>query len=123
MLLVTLAAAACLTLTPEQETGSAEVRTLADAAFRLYKVPRIPIIIGDHVQGIGGDYRGSSMTLSTRALASPTRDAIVAHELAHLVVFDHSRRFWRLVDRLTPHAPAARAWLRDHEWELRAALD
>jgi hypothetical protein len=86
LVLAALATSACLTFTPEQEKGAAEVRALADEAFRLYKVLRIPIIIGDHVQGTGGDYRGTSITLSTRALTSSTRDKIVAHELAHYIL-------------------------------------
>jgi len=75
-----------VTFTPEQEKGAAEVRALADETFRLYNVPRIPIIIGEHVQGTGGDYRGRSFTLSTKILTSPTRDKVVAHELAHYIL-------------------------------------
>ncbi len=38
-------------------------------------------------------------------------DYVVAHEVAHLVHMDHSRRFWRIVEQLCPDAPAARRWL------------
>ncbi len=38
-------------------------------------------------------------------------DYVVAHEVAHLVHLDHSRRFWRIVDRLCPDAAPARRWL------------
>ena len=82
----------CATFTPEQERSAAEVRAFADEAFRIYKVPRIPIVIGDHVQGTGGDYRGGSFTLGTRMLTSPTRDKVVAHELAHYIL-GHTPRF------------------------------
>lgn len=39
-------------------------------------------------------------------------DYVVAHEVAHLREMNHSRRFWALVGGLTPHADAARAWLK-----------
>ncbi len=41
----------------------------------------------------------------------PILDYVVAHEVAHLVHMDHSRRFWRIVDALCPEADAARTWL------------
>ncbi len=41
-------------------------------------------------------------------------DYVVAHEVAHLAVRDHGRRFWRAVATLTEDAAAARAWLRRH---------
>jgi hypothetical protein len=39
-------------------------------------------------------------------------DYVVAHEVAHLIVRGHGPRFWHTVERLTPDADAARAWLR-----------
>jgi predicted metal-dependent hydrolase len=50
-------------------------------------------------------------------------DAVVVHELAHLRIRDHSRRFWALVEGHAPRTPEARRWLRAHAAELRAALD
>jgi predicted metal-dependent hydrolase len=37
---------------------------------------------------------------------------VAAHEVAHLRYMNHGKRFWRLVDRLTPHAAEAIPWLR-----------
>ncbi|MDP9196382.1 MAG: M48 family metallopeptidase [Pseudomonadota bacterium] len=41
-------------------------------------------------------------------------DYIVAHEVAHLVEMNHSRAFWTVVDRLTPHRREAAKWLKAH---------
>jgi predicted metal-dependent hydrolase len=43
---------------------------------------------------------------------------VVIHELAHLEVLDHSKRFWQLVGRHCPYADTARTWLRRHGAEL-----
>ncbi|TML44589.1 MAG: M48 family metallopeptidase [Actinobacteria bacterium] len=47
-------------------------------------------------------------------------DYVVVHELCHLLVANHSRCFWTLVERQRPHWRDQRAWLRDHGPELLA---
>jgi predicted metal-dependent hydrolase len=42
----------------------------------------------------------------------PVLDYIVAHELAHLVEMNHSRKFWALVEQICPGYIEHRAWLK-----------
>jgi hypothetical protein len=50
------------------------------------------------------------LTLNLRLLEHPTSciDYVIAHELAHRLVPNHSRRFWRLLDRVMPDWPTRR---------------
>jgi hypothetical protein len=67
---------------------------------------------------------GGSLSFSWRLVLAPpwVLDAVVVHELAHLRVRGHTSPFWSLVTRHAPRTPEARAWLRSHARELRAAL-
>jgi predicted metal-dependent hydrolase len=47
-------------------------------------------------------------------------DYVVVHELCHLRVLNHSRRFWSLVERHRPEWRRQRDWLRAHGPELLA---
>jgi hypothetical protein len=47
-------------------------------------------------------------------------DYVVVHELCHLHVPNHSRRFWALVERHRPGWREQRDWLREHGPELLA---
>ena len=55
-----------------------------------------------------------SLAFSWRLVMAPpfVQDYVAAHEVAHLRHMNHGKRFWRLVDRLTPHTAEAIAWLR-----------
>jgi predicted metal-dependent hydrolase len=55
-----------------------------------------------------------SLAFSWRLVMAPepVQDYVVAHEVAHLKHMNHGKRFWALVNRLTPHAAEAIPWLR-----------
>ena len=62
-----------------------------------------------------------AMSFNWRLLLAPAEilDYVVEHEVAHLSVHDHSRRFWRLLERRWPEYRAHERWLRDHGHTLR----
>ena len=86
LLLVTVLAGGCLSLTPSEQRGADEVRAMADELARVYQVRRIAVLIGNNVEGVGGTYRHGLFTITTSMLTSRYRDAIVAHELAHYLL-------------------------------------
>ena len=45
-------------------------------------------------------------------------DYVVVHELCHLHEFNHSLRFWRLVESQMPDYEAWKKWLKIHGSEL-----
>jgi len=45
-------------------------------------------------------------------------DYVVIHELCHLIEFNHSRRFWQLVEKQMPEYEVWKKWLRQHGAEL-----
>jgi predicted metal-dependent hydrolase len=61
-----------------------------------------------------------SLAFSWRLIMTPefVQDYVVAHEVAHLKHMNHGKRFWKLVDRLTPHAETAIPWLRAEGFRL-----
>ena len=48
----------------------------------------------------------------------PVLDYVVAHEVAHLVELNHTRRFWSIVEGLCADVSGSRAWLRRYGAEL-----
>jgi predicted metal-dependent hydrolase len=66
------------------------------------------------------------LSYSWRLILAPpfVLDYLAVHEVAHLVEMNHSRRFWRVVERVCPHMGRAKAWLDAHGADLhRYGLD
>lgn len=45
-------------------------------------------------------------------------DYVVVHELCHLIHMNHSREFWRQVERIMPDYDRYRRWLKEHGQQL-----
>jgi predicted metal-dependent hydrolase len=60
------------------------------------------------------------LSYSWRLILAPpfVLDYLAAHEAAHLIEMNHSRRFWKLVERICPHMARAKTWLDAHGTEL-----
>ena len=60
------------------------------------------------------------LMFSWRLILAPedVLDYVVAHEIAHLVHMNHSKKFWALCASLTKDAAASRRWLREHGMRL-----
>ncbi len=74
------------------------------------------ISIRDSKTRWGSCSNSGALSFSWRLLMAPdfVIDYLIAHEVAHLVHMDHSRKFWTVVQQLTPTADQARRWLRQH---------
>ena len=69
----------------------------------------------------GSCSRKGTISLNWRLIQSPNfvRDYIILHELAHREQMNHSRNFWREVERLCPEYLLAERWLKKHAKILR----
>lgn len=60
------------------------------------------------------------LSFSWRLILAPSfvLHYVAAHEIAHLVEMNHSRRFWSVVRKLNPDVERAKQWIRKHGREL-----
>jgi predicted metal-dependent hydrolase len=89
------------------------------AAERLGVKPK-RVSIRDQSSRWGSCSTTGVLSYSWRLIFAPpfVVDYLAAHEIAHLVEMNHSRRFWRLVERICPNFNRAKVWLDAHGSEL-----
>ncbi|MCL2587375.1 MAG: M48 family metallopeptidase [Firmicutes bacterium] len=68
----------------------------------------------------GSCSRSGALTLNWRAVMLPPSllDYIVVHEFCHLLEFNHSKAFWKLVDQVLPNWKDLRLRLKNLNWLL-----
>lgn len=92
---------------------------LADRAYDHARTLRVKIerlCVRDTSTRWGSCSSTGTLSFSWRLVLAPYHvlDYVAAHEVAHLRHLDHSDRFWRTVDRLTPYADECEEWLERH---------
>jgi predicted metal-dependent hydrolase len=80
----------------------------------------LPVRIADPKTRWGSCGPDGRIMFSWRLLLAPQEvmDYVVAHEVAHRVHLNHSRKFWALCASLTADAAASRRWIRKNGHEL-----
>ncbi len=78
------------------------------------------VIIGERTSRWGSCSATGTISLCYRLVMAPPEviDAVVAHEICHLVHLDHGPRFYELLDRVCPEHRRVREWLREHHEAL-----
>lgn len=69
----------------------------------------------------GSCSRNATISLNWRLVQMPpsVSDYIILHELAHLRVMNHSRKYWKGVAQMCPGYLAAEAWVKAHGKQLQ----
>ncbi|MGE0565457.1 MAG: M48 family metallopeptidase [Pseudolabrys sp.] len=98
-------------------------RDLAAASARAAEALGVAIAriaIRDQVSRWGSCSATGVLSYSWRLILAPPHvlEYLAAHEVAHLVEMNHSRRFWRLVERICPVFVRAKHWLDAHGSDL-----
>ncbi|MGE3149653.1 MAG: M48 family metallopeptidase [Pseudorhodoplanes sp.] len=78
------------------------------------------VSVRDQTSRWGSCSNAGMLSYSWRLIMAPpfVLDYLAAHEVAHLVEMNHSRAFWRVVDKLCPDVERAKSWLNAHGGDL-----
>lgn len=92
-----------------------EITARARAKAATVERPFARVTLRDTRSRWGSCSASGELSFSWRLIMAPEAvlDYVVAHEVAHLVHMNHSRRFWTLVARLTAEVDGPERWLRD----------
>lgn len=96
--------------------AKSDLETASGQAARALGVTVKRVSIRDQSSRWGSCSTTGVLSYSWRLILAPpfVLDYLAAHEVAHLIEMNHSRAFWRLVERICPHTSRARSWLNTH---------
>ena len=96
--------------------AKAELETASKRAAAALGVTLKRVSIRDQSSRWGSCSTTGVLSYSWRLILAPpfVLDYLAAHEAAHLVEMNHSRAFWRQVERICPDMDRAKAWLDVH---------
>ena len=85
-----------------------------------FKRPINSVRLSDTYSRWGSCSSKGNINLATRLVLAPDEvlDAVIIHELAHLIEANHSSRFWAHVERALPNYREYDVWLKHHGKEL-----
>ena len=84
---------------------------------KMYGFPFNKIFIKNQKTRWGSCSNRQNLNLNYKIVFLPQKhqDYIIVHEMCHLKEFNHSRRFWALIERALPHYLEIKKELRNHE--------
>jgi predicted metal-dependent hydrolase len=93
-----------------------DLEVASKAAAQALGVTFSRVSIRDQASRWGSCSTTGVLSYSWRLILAPpfVLEYLAAHEVAHLIEMNHSRRFWRLVERICPDLKRAKAWLDAH---------
>jgi hypothetical protein len=97
-----------------------DLETASRAAAQALGVAVRRVSVRDQSSRWGSCSSTGVLSYSWRLILAPAfvLDYLAAHEVAHLIEMNHSRRFWRLVEKICPDMGHAKAWLDAHGADL-----
>lgn len=103
-----------------KKTAAAILAEKAAEKLERLRLKPAPIRVIDPRTRWGSCSPDGRMMFSWRLILAPPNvlDYVVAHEVAHRLHMNHSRKFWDLCRSLTADADGARRWLRTHGTHL-----
>jgi hypothetical protein len=82
------------------------------------------ISVRDTATRWGSCSHSNNLSFSWRLVMAPDRvlQYVVAHELAHLIEMNHSKKFWHVVASICPDYKQERSWLKDNGGALHGYI-
>jgi predicted metal-dependent hydrolase len=83
---------------------------------RVYNPEKVKFKVSNALKRWGSCSNRGSINLSWRLVMAPPEiiEYVIAHEIAHLAEFNHSEKFWRLVEKINPEYKRHKKWLKEN---------